>query len=90
MEFPKKTEEITKYEFENEAEDGTRLKIEAYDTPGYDDDVPASTRATQLLQHIQQSYDDVFEEEQRIHRNPKFEEHRIHALLYFIEPTGLG
>lgn len=32
----------------------------------------------------------MFEEEQRIHRNPKFQEHRVHALLYLFEPTSAG
>jgi cell division control protein 11 len=43
-----------------------------------------------LFSYIEEVYNAVFEEEQRIHRNPKFEEHRVHALLYFIEPTALG
>lgn len=42
------------------------------------------------MQHLEGTFDEVFEEEQRIHRNPKFEEHRIHALLYLLEPTSLG
>lgn len=47
-------------------------------------------RADTLLQYLEKTFDDVFEEEQRIRRNPKFEDHRIHALLYFVEPTSLG
>lgn len=39
---------------------------------------------------MEAAFDEVFEEEQRIHRNPKFEERRIHAMLYLIEPTALG
>lgn len=73
-----------------EADDGVRVLMEALDTPGFDDDIPAKVRAEELLSHIENTFDEVFEEEQRIHRNPKFEEHRIHALAYFIEPTGLG
>jgi len=38
---------------------------------------------------IEQTYDEVFEEESRVRRNPKFEEHRVHAILYLIEPTTL-
>lgn len=47
-------------------------------------------RARMLLEFLERQFDKVFEEEQRIHRNPKFEEHRVHALLYFLEPTALG
>ncbi len=89
-ELPLKTEKITNYKFEMDSEDCNRVLIEAIDTPGFDDDYPAKERAQELLKYIEKTFDDVFDEEQRIHRNPKFEEHRIHALLYFIEPTGLG
>lgn len=73
-----------------EADDGVRILVEAIDTPGFNDDFQHDLRAKQLLEYIESTFDEVFEEEQRVHRNPKFEEHRIHALLYFIEPTGLG
>ena len=41
------------------------------------------------MEFIESTYDEVFEEESRVRRNPKFEEHRVHAVLYLIEPTGL-
>lgn len=41
------------------------------------------------MQFIENTYDEVFEEESRVRRNPKFEEHRVHAVFYMIEPTGL-
>jgi cell division control protein 11 len=90
IELPSRTSEIIPYLFELEADDGVRLAVEAIDTPGYDDDITSIERSQQLLKFVEKTFDDVFEEERRIHRNPKFEEHRIHALLYFIEPTGLG
>lgn len=43
-----------------------------------------------MLRHLEGSFDDVFGEEQRVRRNPKFEDRRVHALLYFIECTSLG
>lgn len=88
---------------ELEPESGVRLLIDAIDTPGYGDKIDPkdqypllkafwrlNLRAETLLQYLEKTYDDVFEEEQRIRRNPKFEDHRIHALLYFLEPTSLG
>lgn len=48
------------------------------------------SRAELVLQHLEGSFDDVFGEEQRVRRNPKFEDRRVHALLYFIESTSLG
>ena len=38
---------------------------------------------------VEKAYDEVFEEESRVRRNPKFEEHRVHAVLYLLEPTAL-
>ncbi|KAF8760729.1 Septin-6 [Rhizoctonia solani] len=33
-------------------------------------------------------YDDILAEQSRIKRNPRFRDNRVHALLYFIPPTG--
>lgn len=73
-----------------EPEPGVRLVIEALDTPGYNDELAPEQQAELLLKHLENTFDEVFEEEQRIHRNPKFQEHRIHALLYLLEPTSAG
>lgn len=67
-----------------------RLFIEAIDTPGFSDDVDPEVRLSEIKTHLENAFDEVFDEEQRVHRNPKFEEHRVHVLLYFLEPTGLG
>ena len=37
---------------------------------------------------MDRQYDDILAEESRIKRNPRFRDNRIHALLYFITPTG--
>lgn len=85
------TDSIKTYAFEMDVpDDGNRLMIEAIDTPGFNDDVDPEQRLAEILAFIEQSFDEVFDEEQRIHRNPKFEEHRVHVLLYLLEPTGLG
>lgn len=90
LELPEKTEKIESYKFFREADDGMRLDLEVIDTRGYDDDYSAEYCASKILTNIQNAFDEVFDEEQRVRRQPKFEEHRVHALLYFIEPTGLG
>lgn len=71
-------------------EDGVRLSIEAIDTPGFHDDVAPECRAQEIIDFLEKTFDDVFQEEQRIHRNPKFEDHRVHVLLYLVEPSKLG
>ena len=83
------TDYVRGYAFETEVE-GERLYIEAIDTPGFGDDVEPTVRLNELLAYLERAFDEVFEEEQRVHRNPKFEEHRVHALLYMLEPTGLS
>lgn len=84
------TDYIRTYSFEMETSQGEKLFIEAIDTPGFSDDIEPVVRLNEIKSHLEKAFDEVFEEEQRIHRNPKFEEHRVHALFYFLEPTGLG
>ena len=38
--------------------------------------------------YLERQYDDILAEESRIKRNPRFRDNRVHALLYFIPPTG--
>ena len=81
---------IQSYTFvETDDEDGNRLFIEAVDTPGFSDDVDPQEVCSKVMQFIENTYDEVFDEESRVRRNPKFEEHRVHAVFYMIEPTGL-
>lgn len=44
----------------------------------------------EIVGHLERQYDDILAEESRIKRNPRFRDNRIHALLYFITPTGHG
>ncbi|KAH3901501.1 septin SHS1 SCDLUD_002997 [Saccharomycodes ludwigii] len=44
----------------------------------------------EICKFLEQQFDLVLAEETRIRRNPKFEDTRIHVVLYFIEPTGHG
>lgn len=42
----------------------------------------------EIANYLERQYDDILAEESRIKRNPRFRDNRIHALLYFIQPTG--
>jgi len=42
----------------------------------------------EIVGYLERQYDDILAEESRIKRNPRFRDNRIHALLYFIPPTG--
>ena len=45
---------------------------------------------SEIVGHLERQYDDILAEESRIKRNPRFRDNRVHALLYFITPTGHG
>lgn len=42
----------------------------------------------EIVGYLERQYDDILSEESRIKRNPRFRDNRVHALLYFITPTG--
>lgn len=44
----------------------------------------------EIVGFLERQYDDILAEESRIKRNPRFRDNRVHALLYFITPTGHG
>ncbi|KAJ3225505.1 hypothetical protein HK099_006643 [Clydaea vesicula] len=69
-------------------EDGIKLALTVIDTPGFGDNIDNKGAFTDILNFIEKQYDDVLAEECRIKRNPKFQDNRVHVLLYFIPPTG--
>lgn len=42
----------------------------------------------EIVTYLERQYDDILAEQSRIKRNPRFRDSRVHALLYFIPPTG--
>lgn len=42
----------------------------------------------EIVTYLERQYDDILAEQSRIKRNPRFRDNRVHALLYFIPPTG--
>lgn len=69
-------------------EDGVRLVLNVIDTPGFGDGIDNRGQFQHLLLFLEQQYDEVLLEETRIKRNPKFQDNRVDAILYFIQPTG--
>jgi len=51
---------------------------------------PASLSFAEIVGYLERQYDDILAEESRIKRNPRFRDNRVHAMLYFITPTGHG
>ncbi|KAI3394767.1 hypothetical protein diail_2236 [Diaporthe ilicicola] len=71
-------------------EEGTRISLTIVDTPGFGDQVDNEASFSEIVGYLERQYDDILAEESRIKRNPRFRDNRVHALLYFITPTGHG
>lgn len=71
-------------------EEGTRISLTIVDTPGFGDQVDNEASFSEIVGYLERQYDDILAEESRIKRNPRFRDNRIHAMLYFITPTGHG
>lgn len=69
-------------------EDGLKLSLTVVDTPGFGDNIENEKSFDDILDYIELQYDSILAEESRIKRNPKFLDNRVHAVLYFITPTG--
>ncbi|CAN8100267.1 unnamed protein product [Discula destructiva] len=71
-------------------EEGTRISLTIVDTPGFGDQVDNEASFSEIVGFLERQYDDILAEESRIKRNPRFRDNRVHAMLYFITPTGHG
>ncbi|KAM0756180.1 Septin [Meredithblackwellia eburnea MCA 4105] len=69
-------------------EDGVRISLTIVDTPGFGDQIDNEFTFNEIVGYLERQYDDILAEESRIKRNPRFRDNRVHALLYFITPTG--
>ncbi|KAJ1663657.1 Cell division control protein 11 [Coemansia sp. RSA 1813] len=69
-------------------EDGMKIMLNIIDTPGFGDSIDNESSFNQIQEYLETQFDGVLAEENRIKRNPKFKDSRVHALIYFITPTG--
>ncbi|KAF8902918.1 septin [Gymnopilus junonius] len=69
-------------------EDGIRIALTVVDTPGFGDNIDNEYAFQEIVNYLERQYDDILAEQSRIKRNPRFRDNRVHALLYFIPPTG--
>lgn len=58
--------------------------------PGFNDFIDNKLSTSKITEFIDQQFEKMLNEECRIQRNPKTKDTRIHAVLYFIRPTGKG
>ncbi|KAJ6164516.1 hypothetical protein N7470_003188 [Penicillium chermesinum] len=71
-------------------EEGPRISLTIVDTPGFGDQIDNEASFGEIVGYVERQYDDLVAEESRIKRNPRFRDNRVHAMLYFITPTGHG
>ncbi|KAJ3574084.1 hypothetical protein NP233_g2009 [Leucocoprinus birnbaumii] len=68
-------------------ENGVRLHLTVVDTPGFGDFVNNDDSWRPIVENIESRFDSYLEQENRVNRS-KVVDNRIHACLYFIQPTG--
>lgn len=68
-------------------ENEVRLRLNIIDTPGFGDFVNNENAWEPIVQTIEARFDSYLEQENRVNRS-KIIDNRVHALLYFIQPTG--
>ncbi|SMN20447.1 similar to Saccharomyces cerevisiae YLR314C CDC3 Component of the septin ring of the mother-bud neck that is required for cytokinesis [Maudiozyma saulgeensis] len=68
-------------------ENGVRLKLTVVDAPGFGDAIDNTNAWEPIIKEINSRYDQYLDSENKINRNLN-DDNRIHACLYFIEPTA--
>ncbi|KAJ7220226.1 Septin [Mycena pura] len=68
-------------------EKGIRLRLTVVDTPGFGDFVNNSASWDPILQTIEQRFEAYLAQEHSVRRS-KIVDTRVHACIYFIQPTG--
>ncbi|KAL7411349.1 GTP binding protein [Mrakia frigida] len=69
-------------------EDGVRIVLTIVDTPGFGDNIDNSDCFNEILSYLEREFDEILAQQSRIKRDPRFKDNRVHAVIYFIPPTG--
>ncbi|AFM98974.1 septin [Encephalitozoon hellem ATCC 50504] len=70
--------------------EGIMQRITFVDTPGFGDALDDTEIQETICNFIKAQLDMFITEESKIRRNPKYEDTRVHCLLYFIPSTSFG
>lgn len=70
-------------------ENGVKLQLTVVDAPGFGDSIDNTDSWKPIVDEINRRFDQYLESENKIQRSV-LQDNRIHACLYFIEPTGHG
>lgn len=81
---------ITETNVEIVDEDDSKLLLTVVETPGFGENLDNEMCIREICNFLEQQFDLVLAEETKVRRNPRFEDTRVHACLYFITPTGHG
>ncbi|PWY99695.1 putative cell division control protein CDC3 [Testicularia cyperi] len=68
-------------------ENGVRLRLNVVDTPGFGDFINNDESWKPIVDNIESRFDAYLEQENRVNRS-KMQDNRVHACIYFIQPTG--
>lgn len=68
-------------------EGNVKLHLTVIDTPGFGDFVNNSDSWKPIVEDIDQRFDSYLEMENKVNRT-EFDDNRVHACVYFIQPTG--
>ncbi|KAF7317607.1 Septin-type G domain-containing protein [Mycena kentingensis (nom. inval.)] len=68
-------------------ENGVRLRLTVVDTPGFGDFVDNTASWEPILRTIEERYEEYLKQENSV-RRAKMVDTRVHACIYFIQPTG--
>lgn len=69
---------------------GASQSIVFVDTPGFGSVMDDDGIQESIIDYIKEQLDLFIEEESRIRRNPRYDDTRVHCLLYFVPATGNG
>ncbi|KAF9357032.1 hypothetical protein BGX26_004328, partial [Mortierella sp. AD094] len=71
-------------------EDGVLLNLCVVDTPGFGDELNRGRNLTPIMEYIDQQYEEYMNAERHPGFRKTIPDTRVHAVLYFLAPTGHG
>lgn len=71
-------------------EGGTQINLDIIMAPGFGDFIDNNNSTEKIVEFIDAQFEKMLNEECKIQRNSKSKDTRVHAVLYFIRPTGKG
>ncbi|KAL6927460.1 hypothetical protein ACO0SA_003758 [Hanseniaspora valbyensis] len=75
---------------ELEDDNGVKIQLNVTDSLNLNNNINAQSDIQLINNFITNQFDDVLLEENRLKRNPRFKDSRIHVCLYLLEPNGHG